>query len=62
MAVYRFHTGGQDNWQARTGYRHVSDQHARFERPEGEPSILCGTLLLAAPIIAGSLWLAFIGG
>lgn len=30
------------------GYRYESAQHARFERPDGEPSLFVGTLIVLA--------------
>jgi hypothetical protein len=43
-------SGASRSHVVHTGYRHTSTPHARFERPEGEPSLLTGTLFLAMGI------------
>lgn len=58
----RITTNGSDNWQARSGYRRMSDQNARLARPKGEMSWLEGSLLLAVLCgIATLLVVAFHG-
>lgn len=37
--AYRYRTDGQDNWQTRSGYRHVSPQYARLESSDGGPTL-----------------------
>jgi len=49
--VERYTNTGRDSWTARSGYRYVSDQSARFVRPEGEPSFLAGFCTIALTLV-----------
>lgn len=44
------------------GYKYESQRNARFERPEGEPSLLVGTLILLAGFAAVAGLVLLIGG